>query len=118
MRQFCKCKYVFELHSLHYEKFPDGMVKCIEDEIPFELPQGWEWCRLGVIGDWGAGATPSRTNSNYYNGNIPWLKTGDLNDGYIIEVPESISELALKETSVRLNPAGTVLIAMYAVYQT
>ena len=35
--------------NLHYEKFPDGTVKCIEEEIPFELPEGWEWCRLGVI---------------------------------------------------------------------
>ena len=34
-------------HNLHYEKFPDGTVKCIEDEIPFELPEGWEWIRLG-----------------------------------------------------------------------
>ena len=34
---------------MHYEKLPDGSVKCIEDEIPFELPQWWEWCRLGVI---------------------------------------------------------------------
>ena len=33
--------------NLHYEKFPDGTVKCIEDEIPFELPEGWEWTRLG-----------------------------------------------------------------------
>ena len=33
--------------SLHYEKFPDGSVKCIEDEIPFELPKGWVWCRFG-----------------------------------------------------------------------
>lgn len=35
--------------SLHYEKFPDGTVKCIEDEIPFELPEGWEWCRLSDV---------------------------------------------------------------------
>ena len=32
--------------NLHYEKFQDGTVKCIEDEIPFEVPEGWEWCRL------------------------------------------------------------------------
>lgn len=31
----------------YYEKFADGTVKCIDDEIPFEIPQGWEWCRLG-----------------------------------------------------------------------
>ena len=34
--------------NLHYEKMPDGTAKCIEDEIPFELPDGWEWARLGV----------------------------------------------------------------------
>ena len=35
--------------NLHYEKFADGTVKCIEDEIPFELPASWNWCRLGVL---------------------------------------------------------------------
>ena len=37
--------------NLHYEKFQDGSVKCIEDEIPFEVPEGWAWCRLGNITD-------------------------------------------------------------------
>ena len=41
----------FLSHNLHYEKFSDGTVKCIEDEIPFELPEGWEWTRLGCITD-------------------------------------------------------------------
>lgn len=35
--------------NLHYEKFPDGNIKCIEDEIPFELPQGWEWTRISAV---------------------------------------------------------------------
>lgn len=35
--------------NLHYEKFQDGTVKCIEDEIPFELPEGWEWCRFTSV---------------------------------------------------------------------
>ena len=35
--------------SLHYEKFTDGTVKCIEDEIPFEVPEGWAWARLKYI---------------------------------------------------------------------
>ncbi len=39
--------------NLHYEKFTDGNVKCIEDEIPFELPDGWAWCRLGLICPYG-----------------------------------------------------------------
>ncbi len=41
----------FLSHNLHYEKFSDGTVKCIEDELPFELPEGWEWTRLGCITD-------------------------------------------------------------------
>ncbi len=84
-----------------------------EDEIPFDIPESWCWCRLGELGDWKSGSTPSRTRPELYNGNIPWLKTGDLNNGYIKEIPECISELALESCSMRLNPVGSVLIAMY-----
>ena len=87
--------------------------RCIDDELPFDLPKGWEWARLGAIGDWGSGATPSRTHPEYYNGDIPWLKTGDLTDSFIESIPECISQLALKKTSVRLNETGSVLMAMY-----
>ena len=99
--------------NLHYEKFSDGTIKCLKKEIPFKIPSTWTWVRLGFIGNWGAGATPNRAHSEYYGGDIPWLKTGDLNDDYITEIPETITELALKETSVKLNPVGSILIAMY-----
>ena len=81
--------------------------------MPFEVPQKWSWTTLGKIGKWQSGSTPSRLNKDYYNGEIPWLKTGDLNDGYITHIPEYITEKALNETSVKLNPSGSVLIAMY-----
>ena len=103
---------IFRRDNSYYERV-DGIERCIDDEIPFEVPDSWEWVRLGNIGEWGSGATPSRTKSEYYNGTIPWLKTGDLNDGYITYIPETITNLALTETSVKLNPVGSVLIAMY-----
>ena len=103
---------IFRRDNSYYERV-DGIERCIDDEIPFEIPDSWEWVRLGNIGEWGSGATPSRTKSEYYNGTIPWLKTGDLNDGYITYIPETITNLALTETSVKLNPVGSVLIAMY-----
>lgn len=84
-----------------------------ENDAPFEVPEGWVWSTLGEIGIWQSGATPSRMHKDYYGGNIPWLKTGDLNDGYIYDIPENITEKALEETSVKLNPSGSVLIAMY-----
>ena len=83
------------------------------ENVPFEVPEGWVWCTLGEIGTWQAGATPSRVQKDYYGGNIPWLKTGDLTDGYIYDIPEMITDKALEETPVKLNPAGSVLIAMY-----
>ena len=106
--------YIFRgADNLPYEKVGKNDPVCIADEVPFEIPESWEWVRLGSIGDWGSGATPSRAVPEYYDGDIPWLKTGDLNDGYIKYIPESISKLALEKTSVRLNPTGSILIAMY-----
>lgn len=84
-----------------------------DSEILYDIPDNWCWERVGNIGSWSSGATPSRTNPEYYGGNIPWLKTGDLNDGFVSTVPEFITEMALEKTSVRLNPVGSVLMAMY-----
>ena len=89
------------------------LAEITDDEIPFDIPETWIWIRVGDVGSWGSGATPPRTNPAYYGGSIPWLKTGDLNDGFIKEVPEYITKLALEKTSVRLNPVGSVLMAMY-----
>ena len=80
---------------------------------PFEIPSSWEWTTLGEIGVWQAGGTPNRMNMAYYGGTIPWLKTGDLNDGLITDIPEFITEEAVANSSAKLNPAGSVLIAMY-----
>jgi type I restriction enzyme S subunit len=84
-----------------------------QDEMQFKLPMGWEWIRLGQIGDWGAGATPARGNSTYYGGKIPWFKSGELAADFISNSEETVTELALKECSLRRNKPGDVLIAMY-----
>ena len=98
----------------YYEKFlATGEVKCIDEEIPFEIPQGWEWSRMGSIGDWGAGATPAKGNTSYYGGNILWLRTGELNNSIVNDTEIKITDKALKECSLRMNKAGDVLIAMY-----
>lgn len=94
-------------------KKEQGISEVREDEIPFDIPETWIWVRVGNIGVWRSGATPSRTVPEFYGGNIPWLKTGDLNDGYIDDVPEHITELAIIKTSVKLNPTGSILMAMY-----
>ena len=98
----------------YYEKMlATGEVKCIDEEVPFEIPQGWEWCRMGCIGDWGAGATPAKGNPDYYGGSILWLRTGELNNGIVYDSEIKITDKALQECSLRMNKIGDVLIAMY-----
>ena len=98
----------------YYEKMlATGEVKCIDEEVPFEIPQGWEWCRMGSIGDWGAGATPAKSNPDYYGGSILWLRTGELNNGIVYDSEIKITKKALQECSLRMNRIGDVLIAMY-----
>ena len=100
--------------SSYYEKFlATGEVKCIDEELPYSLPSGWEWCRMGSIGEWGAGASPTKSNLDYYNGNILWLRTGELNNDVVYDTEIKITEKALKECSLRLNKIGDVMIAMY-----
>lgn len=94
-------------------KKPKKLAEVSDDEHYFSTPQGWYWSRLNDIGEWGAGATPSRSNSKYYGGGIPWFKSGELSEDYISESQETITESALKETSLRENKPGDVLLAMY-----
>lgn len=73
----------------------------------------WVEKRVDEFSDTSSGGTPSRSNSNFYTGNIPWVTTGELNDGYISCTKEYISEEALNCSSAKLFPANTVLMAMY-----
>ncbi len=105
---------IFRGDDNKYYENVNGKVSDITDQIPFDIPNSWRWVRLGQIGDWGAGATPARGTLAYYqNGTIPWLKTGELNNGIVYDSVEHITDKALQECSLRLANIGDVLIAMY-----
>lgn len=78
-----------------------------------QLPKGWDNTTLGAVGSWGSGGTPKRTNKDYYNGEIPWLVIGDLNDGLVYQSKNTITELGVKNSSAKIIEEGTLLIAMY-----
>lgn len=93
------------------EKLQNALVP--KEEQPYKIPNNWCWTRLENIAEWGSGGTPSRKRKEYYNGKIPWIKTGELNNGYIFNSEEKITELGLKNSSAKLYPINTVIIAMY-----
>ena len=66
--------------NLHYERFNDGTVKCIEDEIPFNLPEGWVWTKLGCITDV---IQYGLSNSAESTGDYRLLRITDIQDGYV-----------------------------------
>ncbi|PWE21790.1 restriction endonuclease subunit S [Aliarcobacter skirrowii] len=79
----------------------------------YNLPNGWEWKKLGDLTTTTSGGTPKRNEKLYWGGNIGWLKSGELNDGYITNVEEYITDEGLTKSSAKLFPKGTLLIAMY-----
>ena len=95
--------------SLHYEKFQDGTVKCIEDEIPFEVPAGWEWSRLGTVFLTITGSTPSTKDKSLYGDDFPFFKPTDLDAGF--EVYSSENTVSKKGYSNgRSLPEQSVLV--------
>ena len=77
------------------------------------IPKHWQVKKLGEVCQTTSGGTPSRGNKSYYEGNIPWVKSGELDRGLILDTEEKISEEAVKNSSAKVFPKGTLLIALY-----
>lgn len=78
-----------------------------------ELPNGWIETTLGALGRWSSGGTPNSKITSYYDGAIPWVKTGDLRDAPITEIEQTITQSGLDNSSAKIFPKKTLLIAMY-----
>ena len=85
---------------------------------PVSNLRGWERIKLEEIGTISSGSTPSRKNEENFNGDIPWVKTGEVNSKIIIDTEEKISKTALSNSSCKLYPAGSLIIAMYGQGKT
>ena len=99
--------------NLHYEKLQDGTVKCIEDEIPFEVPEGWAWCKLNDIYNFidYRGATPTKITNG-----IPLVTAKNVKSGYIdYTIDDYISEEEFKERQQRgISKKGDILFTTEA----
>lgn len=77
------------------------------------LPEGWKWVKLHEVCETTSGGTPIRGIKEYYGGNIPWIKSGELPDGIVSSTEETITEEGIKSSSAKMIPKGTLLMAMY-----
>ena len=77
------------------------------------VPEGWEKKKVGEVCDTTSGGTPSRSKPDFYTGNILWVKTKELNDDFIFDTEEKITDDAIRKSSAKLIPSGSILMAMY-----
>ena len=75
----------------------------------------WENVRIGDVCETSSGGTPLRQRFDFYNGNIPWIKSGELHSKFVSDSEEKITEIGLKNSSAKLFPVNTILIALYGV---
>ncbi|WP_242837784.1 restriction endonuclease subunit S [Ruminococcus albus] len=105
--------------SLHYEKMPDGTVKCIEDEIPYDLPEGWEWARLQSICEPitdGTHKTPTYSDEGFIFLSSKNVTSGHIDWDNIMYIPESLhnelyARLAPQKNDILLAKNGTTGVA-------
>ena len=94
--------------SSYYEKMlATGEVKCIDEEIPFEIPQGWEWCRLVEVGKTETGTTPSKSHPEYFGDYIPFLGPANILNSKIVSVTQGLSDIGVDYG--RIVPKNTIL---------
>ena len=92
----------------YYEKsLATGEVKCIDEEVPFEIPQGWEWCRLVEVGKTETGTTPSKSHPEYFGDYIPFLGPANILNSKIVSVTQGLSDIGVDYG--RIVPKNTIL---------
>ncbi len=92
----------------YYEKIlATGEVKCIDEEIPFEIPSSWKWCRLVDVGTTETGTTPSKTHPEYFGNYIPFLGPANIIEDRIISETQGLSEIGMSYG--RVIPPGSIL---------
>lgn len=94
----------------------DDSVEMIDSKIEWigDIPKHWTKDKLFRLTEFiSSGGTPTSTNFDYYDGNIMWIQTGDLNDGYITKTSKTITQKGLDNSSAKIFKEGTLLIAMY-----
>jgi len=77
------------------------------------LPAHWHWKTIGEVARTQSGGTPDRHRSDYFGGNVRWVKSGELRDGFVASTEETLSQEGVAESSAKLFPAGTLCIALY-----
>ena len=83
------------------------------EQVLYSLPDGWSWKKLSELAKTTSGGTPSRSNKDYWGGSIPWVKSGELGDSKVEKNEEFITELGLKNSSAKLFPKESLLLALY-----
>lgn len=105
----------FDFPDAHGKPYKTSGGKMVwNEELKKEIPEGWKVKKICELAETASGGTPKSTIQRYYeNGNIPWVNSGELNSLYIFEVKKFITEEGLKNSSAKMLPENSILVALY-----
>jgi len=92
--------------------YEESKRRSVQNDVKQDLPVTWSFCEVNELGDVCNGSTPSRKHPEYWGGGIPWISSGEIQNNIIKETRETIGKEGYKNSSVRMLPVGTVLLAM------
>ena len=110
-----KAQELIDLRKAQMEKMDEFLRSVFLDMFgdPVTNPKGWEVSPLGDIGDWKSGGTPSRTISDFFQGDISWYSSGELESMYIGESIEHITQVSIEQSAAKIIEIGSLLLGMY-----
>ena len=95
-----------------YEQRGKAAPVCIDEEIPFDIPESWVWARLGNIAEFGGGGTPDKSNPAFWGGEIPWTSMKDVHGSYLDGTLDSITEAGLlSKPSISICEPGELIVS-------
>ncbi|MHC3757669.1 restriction endonuclease subunit S [Staphylococcus succinus] len=107
-----------DMDGSHYEKYENGTIKSIQEEIPFEIPESWQWVRLEKLGNITSGGTPSTKLNEYWEkGEIPFVTPADMGKNkevFLKSTAKTINELGLKKSSAKLIKENSIVFSSRA----
>ena len=114
-----KESFIYRKNNHYYEKIgKKGEPKCIDEELPFNIPYSWEWCRLNSLGEIIGGGTPKTKVKEYWdNGKVPWITPADMKfikGKYVSKGSRNINELGLEKSSAKLMPKDSIIFSSRA----
>lgn len=113
------CKLLHRMQAVKAKLVAEGRIrhdrvspKIEPAEVPFGIPEGWEWCRLKDLGQWCGGGTPTKDVDRFWGTDVPWITPKDMKQAFLSDSQLKLTRVGVEESSAKLIPANSILFVV------